>query len=253
MRSLRFRIMVFLVLIGVIPSFFVAFSVVRSYEDRAVSIRGVNVRNQCEIICNQLAQIDYLNNVNNSISNDINNQLALLSNVYSGRIIIVNSDFAVIKDTYDLDVGRISVTEEVLECFQGNGVTQYDSKNNYIEMTIPIRDMGRENVIGVMLTSVSTNEIATSIEILETKSMMMSGLVGVIVFVLSFLISGILVKPFARVTRSIEDLTDGFLDGEISVPDYTETELITNAFNRMLSRVKALDDSRQEFVSNVSH
>lgn len=253
MRSLRFRIMAFLVLIGVIPSFFVAFSVVRSYEDRAVSIRGVNVRNQCEIICNQLAQIDYLNNVNNSISNDINNQLALLSNVYSGRIIIVNSDFAVIKDTYDLDVGRISVTEEVLECFQGNGVTQYDSKNNYIEMTIPIRDMGRENVIGVMLTSVSTNEIATSIEILETKSMMMSGLVGVIVFVLSFLISGILVKPFARVTRSIEDLTDGFLDGEISVPDYTETELITNAFNRMLSRVKALDDSRQEFVSNVSH
>ena len=37
------------------------------------------------------------------------------------------------------------------------------------------------------------------------------------------------------------------------MPDYTETELITNALNKMLSRMKVLDESRQEFVSNVSH
>ncbi len=37
-----------------------------------------------------------------------------------------------------------------------------------------------------------------------------------------------------------------------SVPDYTETALITDAFN-MFSRMKILDESRQEFVSNVSH
>ena len=43
------------------------------------------------------------------------------------------------------------------------------------------------------------------------------------------------------------------LDEEISVPDYTETELITDAFNKMVNRMKILDESRQEFVSNVSH
>lgn len=60
-------------------------------------------------------------------------------------------------------------------------------------------------------------------------------------------------KPFQKVTRSIEDITDGYLDESISVPDYLETELITDAFNKMLTRVRTLDDSRQEFVSNVSH
>ena len=35
--------------------------------------------------------------------------------------------------------------------------------------------------------------------------------------------------------------------------DYTETALITDAFNKMLSRMKILDESRNEFVSNVSH
>ena len=54
-------------------------------------------------------------------------------------------------------------------------------------------------------------------------------------------------------TKAIEDLTDGYQNEEISVPDYTETALITDAFNKMLSRMKTLDESRQEFVSNVSH
>ena len=48
-------------------------------------------------------------------------------------------------------------------------------------------------------------------------------------------------------------MTDGYQNEEISVPDYTETALITDAFNKMLSRMKILDESRNEFVSNVSH
>lgn len=253
MRSMRVRIAFCMMLIGVIPSIFGALSVVRGYESRAVKLRGVNVKNQCEIICNQLAQIDYLNKVNDPAADQVNHQLAMLSNVYSGRIVIINSDFVVVKDTYDMDVGRTSITEEVINCYKGNGVVQYDSRNKYIEMTIPIRDIDKENIIGVMLMSVSTKEISASISYLEIRSMMIIGIISVIIFILVMFLSGALVKPISKVTKSIEDLTDGFLDGEISVPDYTETELITNAFNRMLSRVKALDDSRQEFVSNVSH
>ena len=70
---------------------------------------------------------------------------------------------------------------------------------------------------------------------------------------LGYVLSTILVKPFARITKSIEDLTDGYQNDEISVPDYTETKLITDAFNKMLARMKILDESRNEFVSNVSH
>lgn len=40
---------------------------------------------------------------------------------------------------------------------------------------------------------------------------------------------------------------------EISIPDYTETQLLSEAYNRMLRRMKLQEDSRQEFVSNVSH
>ena len=82
---------------------------------------------------------------------------------------------------------------------------------------------------------------------------MILGILVVLILGLSYILSGILVKPFQKITRSIEELTDGYLDESISVPDYLETELITDAFNKMLAKVKTLDDSRQEFVSNVSH
>ena len=48
-------------------------------------------------------------------------------------------------------------------------------------------------------------------------------------------------------------MTGGFLDEDISIPDYTETQLLSEAYNRMLKRLRVLEDSRQEFVSNVSH
>lgn len=90
-------------------------------------------------------------------------------------------------------------------------------------------------------------------KILETKGMTILSIITLLVLVFGYLLAGILMKPFQKVTRSIEDITDGYLDESISVPDYLETELITDAFNKMLTRVRTLDDSRQEFVSNVSH
>ena len=62
-----------------------------------------------------------------------------------------------------------------------------------------------------------------------------------------------MVRPFAKITQSIGDLTDGYDTDYLQVYTYEETGLISDAFNKMLGRLKSLDESRQEFVSNVSH
>ncbi len=249
-KSLRFRIMVILVVIGIIPSIIVENGIVNSYEDRAVKVRQATVKNQCDILSNQLVKEGYMESPE---AETINSELTMLSNLYSGRVLIINRDFQIIKDTYDLDEGRIMISEEVVRCFRGEEISRYDDKNRFIEMTVSIRDLDTKEVQGVLLVSISADEITASIDILKQKGLAMLGGITVLVLIFGYILAGILVKPFARVTRAIEDLTDGYLDEEISVPDYTETELITDAFNKMLGRVKSLDASRQEFVSNVSH
>ncbi len=224
--------------------------IVDSYEERAVTVRSITVKNQCDIICDQMVQQNYLQDQS---STAINGELSILNNIYGGRILIIDSDFKIVKDTYDLDRGKTMISQEVIDSYNGKDTSRYDSKSSYIEMTIRIQDKENGDTLGVMLASVSTDEIKANMQILERKGTMMLLIVMVFVIVLGYFLSGILVRPFQKVTRSIEDITDGYLDENISVPDYLETELITDAFNKMLARVRTLDESRQEFVSNVSH
>lgn len=186
-------------------------------------------------------------------SDVINGQLSMLTNIYGGRILIIDQDFRVIKDTYDMDRGKTIISQEVIQSFQGKETSQYDRKNSYLEMTVRIQNTETKETLGVMLVSISADEIRANMKILETKGMTILSIIALLVLVFGYLLAGILMKPFQKVTRSIEDITDGYLDESISVPDYLETELITDAFNKMLTRVRTLDDSRQEFVSNVSH
>ena len=239
-----------LVIIGIVPMILVEKGIVESYEERAVAVRSITVKNQCDIICDQMVQQNYLEDQS---SEAINSELNILNNIYGGRIMIIDENFRIVKDTYDLDRGKTMVSQEVIDSYNGKDTSRYDSKSSYIEMTIRIQDKETKETLGVMLMSVSTDEIQANMNILEQKGTMILMIVMVLVLVLGYFLSGILVRPFQKVTRSIENLTDGYLDEDISVPDYLETELITNAFNKMLARVRILDESRQEFVSNVSH
>ncbi len=251
MRSLWFRILIILVIIGAVPAYLATAVLVRSYRDRAVSVREMSVKNQCVMLCDLLSSERYLEKID---SVAVNSQLALLSKIYNGRIFIVDSDFRVIKDTYDLDTGKTSVSKDVVNCFTtGKGSSTYDGRNAYIILTFPIEDSETREVTGVMLAAVSTNEVEQNAQLLETRGRIVIILVTVLVVVLGFLLSRFLVRPFHRVTKAIEDVTDGYEDEAVSVPDYIETVQITTAFNQMLTRVRSVDNSRQDFVSNVSH
>lgn len=249
-KSLRFRILIILIILGIVPGVIVTRTVITNYEDKAIANRSASVRSQCDILCSLLIQENYLND---SSSQVVNSKLELLSNIYSGRIILVDRDFRVVKDTYGADEGKTLISPFVIKCFQGKKPERFDSRNQTLQMAVPIVSPDVKQLQGAMLVTVSTSEIAATIDALEQREVLIIGSIIVLSVFLGYILSTILVKPFARVTKAIEDLTDGYQNEDISVPDYTETALITDAFNKMLGRMKVLDESRQEFVSNVSH
>jgi signal transduction histidine kinase len=181
----------------------------------------------------------------------------MLTSIYGGRILVINRDSRVIKDTFNLDTDKYSLLQEVIRCLNGNQTSYYDEENQYIELALPIRDPEKKSseaeTLGVLLVSVSTSEISASRSVLEKRGMMLLLIVIVLICLLGFIAAGVLVKPLRKITEQIEGITDGYQDENINVPDYEETELITDAFNRMLARVRTVDNSREEFVSNVSH
>lgn len=73
------------------------------------------------------------------------------------------------------------------------------------------------------------------------------------ILALAIILARILIRPFDRVSGAISEVQEGYTNETISVPDYIETEHIVDAFNSVLQRMNALDETRQDFVANVSH
>ena len=249
-KSMRFRIMTILIIIGIVPAFVVAMAAIMSYENRAISIRSENVRKQSEILCNRLVRENYMEDPRSEL---VSGKLELFANIYNGRILLVDRDFRIVKDTFGTDEGKTLISSLAVKCFEGETANDYDKENGYIELAVPIQSPDVSQPQGIMVAYISVDEINETVRELQQTGIFILGIVIVASVILGLLLSRMLVKPLSRITKAIEDVTDGYQNDEISVPDYTETVLITDAFNKMLSRMKVLDDSRQEFVSNVSH
>ena len=249
-KSLRFRILIILIILGIVPSVIVTYTMLHNYQDRAVSMLTETVQDQSEILCNLIIKENYLNDTG---SQTVNTKLEMFADLYNGRVLLADRDFKIVGDTFHTEEGKTLLSSLAVKCFKGEKASNFDLKSKVLEVAVPVQSPDVQQIQGVMLMTISTIEIGDMMAELEQKGMMMLGIIVVLSVFLSWLLSTILVKPLARVTKAIEDLTDGVQDDAISVPDYTETELITDAFNKMVNRMKILDESRQEFVSNVSH
>ncbi len=266
LRSLRARIFVLLLIVGIVPGMIMHYAILSNYEDRAVEQRTATVQNQLKILANHLISNNYLTGGRSDgqgTSRDvINAELEMLANLYEGRVMIIDSSFEIIKDTYGISEGKTIISEEVIKCFQGENISNYDSEHGYIEMTTPIVDTTSNDsgtgsdsgvIRGVMLTSISNDSIVTTMDTLNNKALILEMLMIIAIVAIATILSVALTRPFSRVTDAINEVKAGYSNEAISVPNYVETVHIVDAFNQVLGRMKALDDSRQEFVANVSH
>lgn len=261
LKSIRFLVFVVILLVGLISCVAMHFGIMESYENRAVSLRTSDVQNQLKVIGNHLLANNYLEDNSSEV---INAELEQLSDLYDGRVLIINQNFKITKDTYGLSAGKTIIASEVIRCFRGETISRYDDKNGYIELTIPLiqtkpvllpdgEETYDEKVVGVMLTSVSTDSIRQTMEIMSEKALIMEVLVLIAVFAVAFAVSALLSDVFIKVTNSVNKVKEGYSDEQIELTGIEETDRIVEAFNKLQARMKTMDDSRQEFVANVSH
>ena len=253
LKSLRFRLLLLFSLIGIVPCLLLKTGMLETYMDRAVSIKTSEILSQVKILANQVVSNDYLN----QSSTIIDAELDQLSNIYDGRVMIIDGSFHIIKDSYDLDTGKTIISKEVIESYYGQEIKKYDAENNYIELTVPLVQTdevsGEKTILGVMLVSVSTDNINLNREYLGTNAFIIQLICSVIVIFLAAFLSNQLVKPLHKMSKSIEEIQTGYGDDALEIDEYTETAQISEKFNEMLGKMKVVDESRQEFVSNVSH
>ncbi|MBQ8816164.1 MAG: two-component sensor histidine kinase [Lachnospiraceae bacterium] len=258
--SIRSSIFIIMLIVGIVPAFILYVGILQNYETKAVELRANTVQNQLKVLSNHLVTYNYLENPDSDV---ISAELEMISNLYEGRVLIISGNYQIIKDTYSISQGKYMLSEEILKCFRGESITRYDKVDGYIEMTTPIKrkvtELGehglveREVVTGVMFTSISNSSIVDTLEVLSHRAFVLLSFSMVIIVVVAGMLSRLLVGPFKRLSVSISNIKNGYFDEFTPVNTYVETRQITDAFTELMGRMKVLDDSRQEFVANVSH
>lgn len=250
LKSLRFRLIIIFMILGILPGMLLRAGMLKSYEKKAVSNKSIDILSQSKILANKMVASDYLNDISSEV---ITAQLEQLSMIYDGRVILIDHMFHIVKDTYGLDQNKTIISEEVMKSFRGKEVSNYDSENRYIEMTIPLTNTDTNEVIGVMLVSVSMDSIVANSDYLKQNLLIMEVISSIAIFAISLFLAIHLTRPFGRMSKSIEEIQTGYGDSNLMIDDYSEFQDISTKLNELTGRMKILDDSRQEFVSNVSH
>ncbi|WP_367933208.1 sensor histidine kinase, partial [Enterocloster citroniae] len=184
----------------------------------------------------------------------LDSQMQAISDVYNGRIVIVNSNFRVITDTFNLSTGKFYISEEVIKCFKGENSSHYNKDMQYLAQTIPVYDPANEkNIYGVIVVTASTENILSLTDKVMGKSNLFLVFICLAMGVLAVVAVHILMRPFKKLQLSFDRVAQGDLDADITENTYRETTQLSQAVQKSLSKLKAVDQSRQEFVSNVSH
>ncbi|MBQ8281747.1 MAG: hypothetical protein IJZ25_05040, partial [Lachnospiraceae bacterium] len=89
--------------------------VINEYKQSCVSQKEQEIYSYTSRIVSQVKVTDYLKSTNATIDNE----LSVVSEIYGGRVLVVNSAMQIIYDSYGRDVGKTAVLKEVLSSFNG--------------------------------------------------------------------------------------------------------------------------------------
>ena len=80
----------------------------------------IDAQSRCLILANEMMSTDYLNNTVLNQAPALDAELSATAELFDGRIVVIDSGYRIIRDTYDLAVGRTNIVEEVLKTmFEG--------------------------------------------------------------------------------------------------------------------------------------
>lgn len=183
---------------------------------------------------------------------NLNQDVDAVAAMLSARIIVVNGEYRIIKDTYGERLNSIVVNSQVIQVMSEK-VDYYmeELPEGYIRYICSVK--GEEGTVGVILIIASLDKADTIAEN-ATRQTIFFGVLVMFACALIAIIIGILsVRSMKIMNRHMERAKEGGFDEQIPVQGFKEMRALTENYNDTMNKLAVLDSTRQEFVSNVSH
>lgn len=252
---MRVHLLCVLLLVGLLPLYAGMHAMKALYWEYGYEKRLEQIKERGAALAGQIAQAGYLEQ---QMQTDLSAELQAMAELYGGRIVLVNSNLVIVKDTAGREEGKTLISEEPIYALRGETIMYYNKADKMEEVTLPIvlglSSERNGQVIGAMVINASMADLVEAQELFEENIIVLTIGAFILLLAAALVISGGMTKSLRKLSGRIEHVTEANDETQIIEPgSYLEVEQIAEAFQRMMERINATEKSRQEFVSNVSH
>ncbi len=250
LMCLRVLIIMAIVAAGTVPVILAGRWVVYSYASREMENLIIKVQGQCSLIAADVATYSYLKDQTSDV---VNTELEQMTYTYSSRIVVIDGRCQIVKDTYGYEEGRIIINSDVLFALNGSVSKRYSYRKGEADIYMPIYNTGSEEVIGVIGITVTDTDVPEIQAYVNSLFRAITIIFAMLALLFAGIFSNAVIKPLSKLNKSIVRVSAGAKDARVEKRTLYEYNSVAQSVNLMLDRIRLMDGSRDEFVSNVSH
>ncbi len=239
-----------LIFIGVLPLVLFSLILLNSYRSRAIEQQTTKIQTRGAVLCNLITSSAFFTN---DVTSKVDSELTQVSDIYDGRVMVVDSGLKVLRDTYGFEEGKTLLIPEVAPVITGRVANVTLVQSDHVLIVLPVYQADQSSVGGAVVMNFSLGEVVKMYQSIRTILFTMLLCLGVIVLIVAALYSARVVRPVQEMTGQVKKISEGDFSEQMNIRGYDEVERLSDEFNHMLSDLQNLEDARQEFVSNVSH
>lgn len=248
--SMRFAIFLTFSLCMISLVFILGGVLTASSKNKLWNQKVSTLQSTCDMIADRITESGFrFSDSSDTLSTEIDQFASLID----GRIIVIDQSFRIVKDTFDVETNRYFMTQEVTKVMSGEEITPRKINNQYMEIFYPIQSSSKEQVSGVLCIIASCQDIVEMGNYMTDLKSRLNTLLISVFLVIGFGIAVFITRKFKLLNKSVSYIAEGHTDEQVRVVGFSEMKKTARSFNEILGKMQILEDSRQEFVSNVSH
>lgn len=182
----------------------------------------------------------------------IDNEIRSRADEGEYRLLVFNDEGLCIADSNEAIIGKYYSNSVVLKALGGddNIIIYPDRRLVYAGATVFKED---KTIDGAVLIIDDLGEMYEFYDAIKNKTLMMLASILALILFLSTVISKSFVMPIQQMLDVLQELRSGHLHARMPVSNINEYKELSITFNAMAAELEAIDESRANFVSNVSH
>ena len=189
-------------------------SQINYYEKKAIDQRVRYTQKQCAVLSDQIVMNGFRNYNMSSLSDEAGEnvfEVEQLANNLEGRILLVDSRFKILADTYNRNCGKYLVTKETIHAMKGEEVAYRYIGKQYLQVITPIQDKNNDksDVRGLIIAMVSLQNCNEMSEYLYDQRDNLVGIFFIITLIFSVLVALLIRNNFRRMQNELDIIAAG--------------------------------------------